>query len=86
MRNNSPLRTHQNCLIENPNGTFSFVGKVSAELAYFHRERGGPLTEEESSKVRQCGPGLFQWCGTRTWKTRLAASQALILFNQQRKK
>lgn len=72
----------QNCLIENPNGTFSFVGKVSAELLHFHRERGGPLTDEEIAQVRQCGPGLFSWCGTRTWKTRRAAATALVRLNR----
>jgi len=60
-------------ILRNPAGTYSFVGRVPVALAYYHRERGGPLTSDEARAVVQCGPGLFRWCGTRTYLTREAA-------------
>lgn len=44
-------------LLQNPAGTWSFVGQVPESLAY-RRADGQPLTDKERNTIKQCGPGF----------------------------
>lgn len=57
-----------NCLIEHPNGRWSFVGRVDAKLAY-RRVDGAPMTNADAEATRQFGPRLAGVTG-RSWNTR----------------
>jgi hypothetical protein len=45
-------------IIQNPAGTYSFVGRVDLRLTYRMAD-GSPLTVEMARKIRDFGPGLF---------------------------
>ena len=49
--------TYSLSLIQNPTGTWSFVGKVPEILAYARRD-GKPLTDEDRQVIQHCGPGF----------------------------
>ncbi len=60
-----------NCLIKNPAGSYSFVGRVDARLGYVRKD-GTPASDEELSKAAKYGPRLAGLV-TRTWPTQEAA-------------
>lgn len=47
-------------VIQNPAGSYSFVGSVPMVLAYRDRETGLPLSPDMAKNVSQFGPGLFR--------------------------
>ncbi len=49
-----PLGLH---VIQNPSGTWSFVGSVPVILGYTNKEGGEP-SEQQIQDARQCGPQL----------------------------
>ena len=58
-------------LIQNPSGTYSFVGTVPVELAWTTED--GKMPSEEQVKIAvQCGP-RFAKVKKRTWLTAEAA-------------
>lgn len=57
--------------IQNPNGSWCFVGAVPAALAFTNKDGGAP-TERQLQTASHCGPG-FAKLKTRTWTTREAA-------------
>ena len=60
-------------VINNPAGTWSFVGRVPASLSIERRD-GEPLDPETAQKVAKFGQGLFKSVvKTRTWATEEAA-------------
>lgn len=64
-------RLPENCLLQNPAGSWSFVGRVDSRLAYVRKD-GQPMDDETAYIIRQFGPGL---AGVKcmSWPTRAAA-------------
>lgn len=64
-----------NVLHQNPGGSWSFVGRVDARLAYVCKDGSEP-TIKQLEGARICGPGLVG-LKTRTWPTKEAAEAFL---------
>jgi hypothetical protein len=62
----------RNQVIQNSNGTWSFVGRVDASLRYVHRD-GTPITDKEAEDIRQVGAGFFRDIKTVVFPTKEAA-------------
>jgi len=73
-------------ILRTPSGRYIVVGRVPSELAFYHAERGGPLTSEEVTKVQRVGPGFFPWCRTRSWPTYEEARAAVVQFQRNTQK
>ena len=69
----------QNVIIKNPAGTYSFVGRVSARLAYVTKDGYQPTTKQFQDAA-SFGPRLVG-LRSRTWPTEEAARKALALEN-----
>lgn len=68
----------ENVIIQNPAGTFSFVGRVAAGLCYTARD-GSPVTPAMIATARSFGPRLAG-LKVRTWPTREEAEFALAAY------
>ena len=68
------MKLPPNCLIQYPTGSWGFVGRVDADLAYINTDGSVP-TDEQFSKARQFGE-RFGHFTTRTFSSKESALAA----------